>query len=283
MLGVWRCPPRAFFFLLFLTPESPRWLVREGGSTRLASVLNRLARMPAESTRKSARSRRRSTSSITRSEESLFDAKYRKPVLLAVADRHIQPALGHQRAHVLHRHRSSGWPGQGRTRRCCRRGGGRGEPGLFTMAAMLVIDHFGRRKLMLVGSIGYIISLGATAWAFYHYGTEFTTAGSVLVLVEPAGVHRLARVRPGRGDLGLHQRDLPQPRARSRPGPGELHALDDGGGHLVDVPDDRRQIRRARLRVLRRMMVLQLLWVRFVMPETKGVPLEEIQKRLGIE
>jgi hypothetical protein len=31
------------------------------------------------------------------------------------------------------------------------------------------------------------------------------------------------------------------------------------------------------------MMVLQLLWVLWVMPETKGVPLEEIQKKLGIE
>jgi hypothetical protein len=31
------------------------------------------------------------------------------------------------------------------------------------------------------------------------------------------------------------------------------------------------------------MMVLQLLWVQFMVPETKGVPLEQIQKRLGIE
>ena len=46
------------------------------------------------------------------------------------------------------------------------------------MAALAVIDHFGRRRLMLVGSIGYIVSLGATAWAFYRYGTEFTAAGS---------------------------------------------------------------------------------------------------------
>ena len=41
---------------------------------------------------------------------------------------------------------------------------------------------FGRRKLMIVGSIGYILSLGATAWAFYTYGTEFTPTGCVLVL-----------------------------------------------------------------------------------------------------
>lgn len=31
------------------------------------------------------------------------------------------------------------------------------------------------------------------------------------------------------------------------------------------------------------MMVLQLLWVLWIMPETKGVPLEEIQRKLGIE
>ena len=32
----------------------------------------------------------------------------------------------------------------------------------------------------------------------------------------PAAVHRVARVRPGGGDLGLHQRDLPEPRPRRR-------------------------------------------------------------------
>jgi hypothetical protein len=31
------------------------------------------------------------------------------------------------------------------------------------------------------------------------------------------------------------------------------------------------------------MMVLQLIWVKLWVPETKGVPLEQIQKQLGIE
>ncbi len=31
------------------------------------------------------------------------------------------------------------------------------------------------------------------------------------------------------------------------------------------------------------MMVLQLLWVKVMVPETKGVPLEEMQKTLGVE
>ncbi|MDD4025330.1 MAG: MFS transporter, partial [Kiritimatiellae bacterium] len=30
------------------------------------------------------------------------------------------------------------------------------------------------------------------------------------------------------------------------------------------------------------MMVLQLLWVLLLVPETKGVPLEQMQKKLGI-
>ena len=30
------------------------------------------------------------------------------------------------------------------------------------------------------------------------------------------------------------------------------------------------------------MMVLQLLWVHFFVPETKNVPLEEMEKKLGI-
>jgi hypothetical protein len=31
------------------------------------------------------------------------------------------------------------------------------------------------------------------------------------------------------------------------------------------------------------MMVLQLVWVIFAVPETKGIPLEDIQRKLGIE
>ena len=35
---------------------------------------------------------------------------------------------------------------------------------------------------MLVGSVGYIISLGATAWTFYQQGSDFSQTGSLVVL-----------------------------------------------------------------------------------------------------
>jgi hypothetical protein len=31
------------------------------------------------------------------------------------------------------------------------------------------------------------------------------------------------------------------------------------------------------------MMVLQLVWVKTMVPETKGVPLEQMQRKLGVE
>src|SRR5205823_13151985 len=38
---------------------------------------------------------------------------------------------------------------------------------ILTMAGVSLIDRFGRRTLMLAGSVGYIASLGATAYSFY--------------------------------------------------------------------------------------------------------------------
>ncbi|MDX1404612.1 MAG: sugar porter family MFS transporter [Woeseiaceae bacterium] len=46
-----------------------------------------------------------------------------------------------------------------------------------TVLGMLLIDRVGRRVLMLIGSIGYIVSLSGVAWAF------FTGAGGMLVVM----------------------------------------------------------------------------------------------------
>ena len=59
-------------------------------------------------------------------------------------------------------------------------------------------------------------------------------------------------------NLGVHKRDLPEPRTCAGPGTREFHPL-----YAV-------------------CMVGQLIWVLSVMPETKGISLEKIQKQLGI-
>ena len=52
-----------------------------------------------------------------------------------------------------------------------------------TMAALTVIDKIGRRTLMIVGSIGYLVSLGFLAGVMFYYEGRYDATSSVLVLV----------------------------------------------------------------------------------------------------
>ena len=54
---------------------------------------------------------------------------------------------------------------------------------VFTMAAMTVIDKIGRRRLMLVGSVGYIVSLSATAYFFFMHTGGLLVLASLLVFI----------------------------------------------------------------------------------------------------
>jgi MFS family permease len=61
---------------------------------------------------------------------------------------------------------------------------------IFTFVGLWLIDRLGRRTLLLIGSFGYIVSLGLTAWAF----SRSITASCRLHF----RLHRGARDRPGR-------------------------------------------------------------------------------------
>ena len=136
---------------------------------------------------------------------------------------------------------------------------------------------------MLVGSVGYIVSLSTTAWAFYTYGTQFDQTGSRIVLISL--LLFIASHAFGQGAvIWVFISEIFPTRVRAR---GQalgsfthwfMAALiswtfpviaDASGGHAFAF--------------YAAMMVLQLLWVIYVMPETKGVPLERIQKELGID
>lgn len=53
---------------------------------------------------------------------------------------------------------------------------------VFTLIGLRLIDKFGRRTLLYIGSIGYIASLGICAWAFSTYAQPFGKAGNALDL-----------------------------------------------------------------------------------------------------
>jgi MFS family permease len=148
---------------------------------------------------------------------------------------------------------------------------------IFTMAALTIIDRFGRRKLMLVGSVGYIVSLSAVAFCFYAGRGGALLLGSLLVFIAAHAFGQgaviwvfLSEIFPNRV------------RARGQALGSTVHWImaaaiswtfpiiaAKSGGHIFAF--------------FALCMVGQLLWVLLVMPETKGVSLEQIQKRLGIQ
>ena len=154
---------------------------------------------------------------------------------------------------------------------------------VFTMAALLIIDRVGRKKLMLIGSVGYIISLAVTAWAFYTYGTDFTETGGIVVLISL--IVFIMSHAAGQGTViwvFISEVFPNRVRARGQALGSFTHwfmamliswtfpvIADRSGGHAF-----------AFYAVC---MVGQLIWVIFVMPETKGITLEQIQKKFGID
>jgi len=148
---------------------------------------------------------------------------------------------------------------------------------VFTFAGLWLIDRLGRRTLLLIGSFGYIGSLGLCSWAFYaqHFtlvpfcifafiAAHAVGQGSVIwVFISEIfpNRHRAAGQALGSSTHWIFAALLTLffPTMTERMAPGTIFAF------------------------FCFMMCLQLVWVRFMVQETKGVPLEKMMQELGIE
>jgi sugar porter (SP) family MFS transporter len=273
IFGVEAVPAAAFFLLLLGNPLSPRWLVTRGRTAEAHTVLQRLGIENAE----------REVQAIQQSidldrhriREPFFQAKYLRPIMLAFLIAMFNQLSG---INALLYYSQRIFEMAGASANFARlQSVVVGLTNLvFTMLAMAIIDHFGRKRLMLVGSLGYILSLSTVAWAFY------TNQGGTIVLV--SFMVFIASHAFGQGAvIWVFISEIFPNRVRAR---GQalgsfthwfMCALiawtfpmfaETAGAHVFAFYAG--------------MMVLQLLWVLFVMPETKSIPLEEIQLKLGI-
>lgn len=147
---------------------------------------------------------------------------------------------------------------------------------IFTFVGLWLIDRLGRRTLLLIGSVGYIVSLGACAWAFFTHHESIVPAcifafiaahavgqGTVIwVLIAEIFPNRYRAAGQSLGS-GTHWVCAALITTFF---PVMVSALPPGAIFLFFCG----------------MMTLQLVWVLTMVPETKGVPLEEIQRRLGL-
>jgi MFS transporter, SP family, arabinose:H+ symporter len=276
MLGVAAFPSLLYVLFCLGLPESPRWLlVKKGDREQGLQVLQRIepdvprAQIAAEADAIIAASSEQVTSGH------FWTRRLRKPILLAIFVAFFNQLSGIN-AILYFAPRIFELTGLG-AKTALLQSIGIGITNLvFTFVGLWLIDRLGRRTLLYIGSFGYIISLGLVAWAFFtgHLGIvpvcifAFIAAhaigqGAVIwVLISEIfpNRHRAEGQTLGSFTHWIFAALLTTffPKMVTAFPPGYVFLFFAG------------------------MMVLQLIWVKAMVPETKGVPLEQIQKQLGI-
>jgi MFS transporter, SP family, arabinose:H+ symporter len=276
MLGVAAFPSLLYALFCFGLPESPRWLLsREGDREAGLQVLQRIE-PEASKTEIAAQADAIVAASSQQSESGNFwTMGLRKPILLAILIAFFNQMSGIN-AILYFAPRIFELTGLG-AKASLLQSIGIGVTNLvFTFVGLWLIDRLGRRTLLYIGSFGYITSLGLVAWAFFtnHFSIvpacifAFIAAHAIgqgaVIWVFISEIfpnrHRAEGQTLGSFTHWIFAALLTTffPRMVTSFAPGYVFSFFAG------------------------MMVLQLVWVKTMVPETKGVPLEQIQKQLGI-
>ena len=275
MFGVMAAPSLIFFLLIFLTPQSPRWLVGRGRLDEAKTVLQRCG-SDTGSVDDEIREIQHSLDLAHHSlREPFYCRRYLRPILLAVAIAAFNQLSGINA--VLYY-----------TPSIFKMAGAGVESALlqsvivgftmlvFTMLAMVIIDHFGRRKLMIVGSIGYIIGLTGAAYAFYAKVQGSLLLVSLLVFIAAHGF--------GQGAvIWVFISEIFPNRVRARgQSLGSFTHWAMNAAISWTFPMIAAAAGWMAFAFYAFCMVGQLIWVIRIMPETKGVSLEKIQEEFKI-
>ena len=276
MLGVAAFPSLLYTVLCFGIPESPRWLIARKGDREAGLRVLRLIEPDAPEAQIEAEAAEILAGSSERVGSSHFwSRKLRIPILLAVLIAFFNQLSGIN-AVLYFAPRIFELTGLG-AKAALLQSVGIGVTNLiFTFVGLGLIDRLGRRTLLYIGSVGYITSLGLVAWAFFteHFSIvpvcifAFIAAHAVgqgaVIWVFIAEIfpnrHRAEGQALGSFTHWIFAALLTTffPKMVTAFAPGYVFAFFCG------------------------MMVLQLIWVKTMVPETKGVPLEQMQKKLGI-
>jgi sugar porter (SP) family MFS transporter len=167
MLGIQAVPSFIYLVLVLFVPESPRWLILKRGKVAEAEKTLAIAN-PGSNVKQiiseilnSAKDEQGKTVKT-----SLFSKKYYTPITLAVLFAFFNQASGIN-AIIYYAPRIFEMAGLGKSSALLSSAGIGLINFLFTLLAINFIDRFGRRTLMLIGSVGLILTLSLVAKAFY--------------------------------------------------------------------------------------------------------------------
>lgn len=281
MLGMECLPIVLFMALLTTIPESPRWLVRVGRRIEAESVLRRIGFAEAgKTTAEVVAEIETSLKEVGRGESvRLFQRKYLKPIMLAFFIAFFNQVSGINAINYYAPRIFDMIFGKGSEMASLAGTMGVGTVNLiFTMLAFLVIDKFGRRVMIVCGAALMILMHSLVAWqlslgegcnatlavlGILGFIAFFACSSGAVIWVYISEVFPNA-VRAKGQALGCFTHwfmctliSWAFPVVAERAGTWAF-------GFFAA------------------MMLVQLLWAVFFMPETKGGTIEDIERRLGI-
>lgn len=279
MLGVEAVPAILYTIMVISIPNSPRWLAitkqdDEGALKTLKVLFN-------ESEALAKLKEIKESISVAQTGEKLFSKRYKTPLILAFLIAFFNQLSGinfvlYYAPEILER---AGLAAQESLFSSISIGI---VNLIFTFVGVWLIDRLGRKQLMKIGSVGYIVSLAMVGWCFYSGASSTLLLTFVLIFIASHAVGQGAVIWVFISEIFPNK-----VRAFGQSWGTGTHwvfaalitlvtpiFLDAEKGIFKDNPWPI-------FIFFSGMMVLQLIFVLFMMPETKGVSLEELSSKLS--
>lgn len=166
MIGIEALPALIYTLVVFRIPESPRWLILhkndEVGALSIFSLILPKDKVDLQINEIKASGEH----SHDKSFEKLFTRKYKFPLMLAFAISFFNQFSGIN-ALLYYAKRIFSEAGLGDDAAFLSTVGIGIANLIFTLLGVMLIDRLGRKQLMYIGSVGYIITLATTSLAFF--------------------------------------------------------------------------------------------------------------------
>lgn len=280
MLGVLAIPAIIYTIMVMGVPESPRWLITKKNDLPAAKdILTQIGVADVDAEVNSIIDANKYDASKGNTSE-FFSSKHKKIIWLAFMIAFFNQLSGinfilYYAPEILTR------IGLGAKESLLNSIAIGGTNLIFTFVGLYLIDRLGRKTLMIIGSLGYIISLSMVAYAFKTQASPTFLMLFLLLFIASHAVGQGAVIWVFLSEIFPNKI-----RAMGQSFGASVHwifagiitlitpvFLDKNDGLLKDSPW-------IIFAFLAGMMVLQLIWVLTKMPETKNVSLEELEKKL---
>ena len=279
MLGVEAIPALIYTLMVTQIPNSPRWLAISKNDD--AGALKTLRILFSEDVALAKLKEIKQFNPVSKIPEKLFSGRYKKPLMLAFLIAFFNQLSGinfvlYYAPEILER---AGLAAQESLFSSISIGI---VNLIFTFIGVWLIDRLGRRQLMKIGSVGYIVSLAMVGWCFYSGASSALLLTFILVFIASHAVGQGAVIWVFISEIFPNKI-----RAFGQSWGTGTHwvfaaiitlvtpiFLDAESGIFKDNPWPI-------FLFFAGMMVLQLLFVLFMMPETKGVSLEQLSENLS--